>query len=53
MEQELLDRIQQLENTNHELVDRCDLLGRQITQMKEIYEKLIIEINILKEGGNL
>ncbi len=44
---------QDLHRLNTELTDRCALLGRQIVEMKNAYDELKIEIEILKEGGNL
>lgn len=50
---ELEKKIISLENLCIELLNRCDLLGQQIAEMKELYEITLTEVNILKEGGNL
>ena len=44
--EQLLVRVAQLE-------DRCNLLGKQVTQIKDLYNTISTEIKILKEGGNL
>lgn len=49
LEQEL-----QLIKTQHrELLERCNSQGKLIVEMKDKYDKLLVEIKILKEGGNL
>lgn len=57
MTQEKYDKLEKkvdnLTKSNLELTDRCKLLGNQITTLKEQYNELLIEIRILKEGGNL
>jgi len=50
---ELEGKMVQLENDNNEFRGRLDLLGKQIAEMKTVYETVVKEIRILKEGGNI
>lgn len=49
----LLKEVKELKASNLELIDRCSSQGRQIAEMKDQYNELLIEIKILKEGGNI
>ena len=52
VQKELLEQIQKLEQSNSELLQRCNLYGTQIAQIKEMYVSILAEVKILKEGGN-
>lgn len=52
-EQPLEKRLEDVEQMCHEVLKRCDLLGRQITQIKDAYAQILIEVNIIKQGGNI
>ena len=45
-------RLSVLELQVSQLLERCNLLGRQITEMKNVYIETLKEVKILKEGGN-
>lgn len=47
------ERLVYLEDKLNELIMRDEVLGKQITEMKELYEKTLIEVTILKQGGNI
>lgn len=49
----LLKDLKNLKASNLELADRCRALSKQIAEMKEKYDQIIIDIKILKEGGNI
>lgn len=46
MDNELQDRLTQIE-------ERLNQLGRLITSVKQDYEKVLVEIQILRDGGNI
>lgn len=57
---QMSDKIEKLNQTvkdlkykEHELLDAVNRLGYQIVDLKGKYELLLVDIKILKEGGNL
>lgn len=49
----MINEIMQLRNEVAELRGMCANLGRQIVEMKNMYESAIKEIAIIKEGENI
>ena len=49
----LEDRIKRLEQTNTELLGVVKAMGGQITELKTTCHNLQVDIQILKQGGNL
>lgn len=47
------DKRVELETKVNTLEGRLEALGVQITELKEIVQELVVDIQILKEGGNL
>ena len=50
---ELLKELEELKASNRELIERCRLQGWQITEIKKLYEEMRLEVDILKEGGDI